>query len=198
MELNRNAPTREIPETLRRAAGFTLIEALIAAAVLGVIAISVLPLFLRAMVNNKQGSDSTVVTTFSKTNLESLDAIPFDGTAVTVPPGSTSLVVVDWYAQPSAATVGGTNGKWFVTCTGTTASCASTLPPTGQGLVLWKRTTTVQQYNINDLTFSNPEDGSTSADFVHLKRIQVVVQRPSPGMSLTAGKAITLQLLRAD
>jgi len=198
MELNRTPPTREAPKTPRRAAGFTLIEALIAAAILGFIAIGVLPLFLRAMVNNKQGSDSTVVTTFSKTNLEALDAIPFDGTAVTIPPGSTSLVVVDWYAQQSALKVGGTNGKWIVTCTGTTASCAATPPPTGQGLVLWKRTTTVQQYSVTDLTFSSPEDGSTSSDFVHLKRIQVVVQRPLPGMSPTAGKAISLQLLRAD
>ena len=198
MELNRRPPAPGTPEPPRRAAGFTLIEALIAAAVLGFIAIGILPLFLRAMVNNKQGSDSTVVTTFSKTNLESLDAIPFDGTAVTIPPGSTSLVVVDWYAQQSATTVGGTNGKWIVTCTGTIASCASTAAPKNQGLVLWKRTTTVQQYNINDLSFTSPEDGSTSADFVHLKRIQVVVQRPLPGMSLTAGKAISLQLLRAD
>ncbi len=200
MELSRNPSpwaTRGTPETPRRAAGFSLIEALIAAALLGFIAISILPLFLRAMVNNKQGSDSTVVTTFSKTNLESLDAIPFDGAAVTIPPGSTSLVVVDWYAQQSTK-VGGTNGQWIVTCTGTTASCATTSPPIGQGLVLWKRTTTVQQYNVNDLTFQNPEDGATSSDFVHLKRIQVVVQRPLPGMSLTAGKAITLQLLRAD
>ena len=201
MELNRRSwlrATGGTPETPRRAAGFSLIEALIAAALLGFIAISILPLFLRAMVNNKQGSDSTVVTTFSKTNLESLDAIPFDGAAVTIPPGSTSAVVVDWYTQQVPIQVGGTNGQWIVTCTGTTASCASALPPTGQGLVLWKRTTTVQQYNINDLTFQNPEDGSTSPDFVHLKRIQVVVQRPLPGMSLTAGKAITLQLLRAD
>lgn len=195
MELKRNPPTREHPEAPRRAAGFTLIEALIAAALLGVIAISILPLFLRAMVNNKQGSDSTVVTTFSKTNLESLDAVPFDGPAVTVPSGSTSLVVVDWYAQQSSAQVGGTNGKWIVTCTQPPATCTSPTPPTGQGLVLWKRTTTVQQFAINDVTFSNPQDGSIPSD---IKRIQVVVQRPSPGMSLTAGKAITLQLLRAD
>ena len=196
MELNRNLPTRETPQPPRGgAAGFTLIEALIAAALLGFIAIGVLPLFLRAMVNNKQGSDSTVVTTFSKTNLESLDAVPFDGPAVTVPAGSTSLVVVDWYAQQSATKVGGTNGKWIATCTGTTISCAGTTPPTGQGLVLWKRTTTVQQFAINDVTFSTPQDGSVPSD---IKRIQVVVQRPLPGMSPTAGKAITLQLLRAD
>jgi Tfp pilus assembly protein PilV len=204
MELKRTPPTRETrdtretPNVPRRAAGFTLIEALIAAAILGFIAIGVLPLFLRAMVNNKQGSDSTVVTTFSKTNLEALDSIPFDATALTVPAGSTSLVVVDWYAQQSAAKVGGANGKWIVTCTGTTASCASTLAPTGQGMVLWRRTTTVQQFDVNDVSasdFSKPQDGSVAS---HLKRIQVVVQRPLRGMSLTAGKTITLQLLRAD
>jgi len=196
VELKRYRAVQGIPR--RSAAGFSLVEALIAAAILGVIAIGILPVFLQSMVNNKQGSDSTVVTTFGKTNVESLDAVPFDATAVTVPPGSTSLVVVDWYAQQSSTQVGGTNGVWIVSCTGTTASCASTTAPTGQGQVLWRRTTTVQQYNINDTTFSSPEDGSTDPDLVHLKQIQVVVQRALPGPSVTQGKAITLQLLRAD
>lgn len=193
MELKRRAPS---------AAGYSLVEALIATAVLGFIAIGILPLFTQAMVNNKQGSDSTTVTTFGKTNLEALDAIPFDGAAVTVPAGSLSCVAVDWYVQQSSATVGGTNGKWIVTYPVGGGTCAGPAPvqspPTGQGQVLWKRTTTVQQYNVGDLTFSSPEDGSTSSDFVHLKKIQVVVQRPIPGMPATAGKTITLQLLRAD
>jgi Tfp pilus assembly protein PilV len=180
------------------AAGFSLIEALIAAAMLGFIAIGILPLFTQALVNNKQGSDSTTVTTFSRADVESLDAIPFDAAAVTIPTGSTSLVAVDWYVQQSSNLVGGTNGKWITTCTGTQTACATTTAPTGVGQVLWKRTATVQQYNINDLTFSNPEDGSTSPDFVHLKRIQVVVQRYLGGLAVTSGKTVTLQLLRAD
>jgi len=168
------------------AAGYSLIEALIATAVLGFIAIGILPLFTQAMVNNKQGADSTTVTTFSRTNLEALDTIAFDATAVTVPTGATSLVVVDWYVQQSSGTIGGTNGKWVV---GATA-------PATMGLVLWKRTTTVQQFDVTDLGFTNPlPGGSTSA---YLKRIQVVVQRPSAGMPVNAGKTITLQMLRAD
>jgi Tfp pilus assembly protein PilV len=182
----------------RRAAGFSLVEALIAAAVLGFIAIGILPLFTQAMVNNKQGSDSTTVTTFSKTNVENLDSQPFASTNLTVPVGSTSLVTVDWYVQASSQVVGGTNASWIVTCTGTASACAGTTPPAGQGLVLWKRTTTVQQYNVSDLAFANPEDGGTASDFVHLKSVKVVVQRPNPGMSLNSGKAVTLQLLRAD
>lgn len=186
--------------------GFSLIEALIAALVLGLLAIGVLPLFTQAMVNNKQGSDSTVVTTFGKSDLETLQPVPFDAgapteTLMTIPAGQTSLVVVDWYTQQSSAQVGGTNGKWIVTCTGTTASCASTPQPVNQGAVLWRRTTTVEQFNINDLTFAKPEPGGTLADFVHLKRITVVVQRAPRGngtLSVTAGKAITLQYLRSE
>jgi len=200
MELSRHRPPPAAPGAPggNAAAGFSLVEALIAATVLGFIAIGILPLFTQAMVNNQQGSDSTTVTTFSKTDLESLDAIPWDATAITIPAGATSQVVVDWYVQQSAGTIGGTNASWVVTCTGTTTVCANAVPPTGPGQVLWKRTVTVQQYNVNDLTFAKPEDGNTAADFVHLKRIQVVVQRPRAGLAVTSGKAITLQLLRAD
>ena len=190
------------------AAGFSLIEALIATAVLGFIAIGILPLFTQAMVNNKQGADSTTVTTFSKTDLESLDTVPFDGPGMSLTPpfpqcvvagcpttncwtlvGGSSLVKVEWYVQQSSGAMGGTNGQW---CPGGATA------PTGLGQVLWKRTTTVQQYNVTDLAFANPEPSGTSPDFVHLKRIQVVVQRPSPGMPATAGKTITLQLVRAE
>ncbi len=88
-----------------------------------------------------------------------------------------------------------------MTCTGTTASCAAAPQPTGKGLVLWERITTVEQFNINDLTFSTPMDGGTSPDFVQLKRIKVVVQRPPSAngrLSASAGKSITLQVLRSQ
>lgn len=185
----------------RHERGFTLIEALIAAAVLGVLAIGILPLFLQAMINNKLGSDSTVVTTFGKSDLETMAQEPFDAPAVIIQPGSTSAVVVDFYTQQSPAQVGGTSGQWTVTCTGTTATCAAATQPTGKGLVLWQRTTTVEQFNVNDLTFSTPMDGGTSPDFVQLKRIKVVVQRPPSGngrLPVSAGKSITLQILRSQ
>jgi Tfp pilus assembly protein PilV len=194
-------------EMTRSEGGFSLIEALIAALVLGLLAIGVLPLFTQAMVNNKQGSDSTVVTTFGKSDLETLQPVPFDAgalteTLMTIPTGQTSLVVVDWYTQQSSTQMGGTtNGQWTVSCTGTTASCANTAQPANQGAVLWKRTTTVEQFNINDLTFAKPEPGGTAPDFVHLKRITVTVQRAPRGngtLSATAGKAITMQYLRSE
>lgn len=193
-------------ELKRGRAGFSLIEALIATAVLGIIAIGVLPMFTQAMVNNKQGSDSTVVTTFSKTNVESLDAVDFtQAPAVQVPAGALSCVTVDWYVQQSAGKVGGTNGQWVVTYPTGGAPCGpGPVPPqtapTGLGLALWRRTTTVTQYSVNDLpnSFVNPLAGGTSPDQVHLKKLQVVVQRAIPGSSVMAGKAITLQLLRSD
>lgn len=197
MELKRRAPS---------AAGFSLVEALIATAVLGFIAIGILPMFTQAMMNNKQGSDSTVVTTFSKTNVESLDAVDFtQAPAVQVPAGSLSCVTVDWYVQQSASKVGGTNGRWVVTYPTGGAACGPgpapvQTAPAGPGLALWKRTTTITQYNVTDVatSFSNPEDGNTSPDQVHLKKIQVVVQRAIPAGGVMAGKAITLQLLRSD
>ena len=196
---------------LRRGwAGFSLVEALIATAVLGFIAIGILPMFTQAMLNNKQGSDSTVVTTFGKTNVESLDAVDYSSTTgpLALPTGASSCVTVDWYVQQSSAKVGGTNGYWLVTYPTPTpggAPCAAGPAPlqpvpTVTGLVLWKRTTTVTQYSVDDLpnSFVNPLPGGTSPDQVHLKKIQVVVQRAVPGVGVMAGKAITLQLLRSD
>jgi hypothetical protein len=175
---------------LRRSeSGYSLIEALVAAGVLLLIAVGILPLFLQAIVNNKQGGDSTTVTTFSKSSVESLLPVPFDAAAVTVPAGSTSLATTEWYVQQSAGQLGGSNGKWV----------AGATPPTGMGQVLWQRTTTVQQFSVNDLTFATPEDGATAPQFVHLKQIQVVVRRPIAGVNwLASGKTITLQTMRAD
>lgn len=193
-------------ELKRGVAGFSLVEALIATVVLGFIAIGILPMFTQAMANNKQGSDSTVVTTFGKTNIESLDAVDFaNAPAVQVPTGALSCITVDWYMQQSAKQVGGTNGQWVVTYPTGGAPCGpGPVPvqtaPSGPGLALWKRTTTVSQYSVNDLpnSFVNPLAGGTSPDQVHLKKLVVVVQRAIPGAGVMAGKAITLQLLRSD
>jgi type II secretory pathway pseudopilin PulG len=193
-------------ELKRGWAGFSLVEALIATAVLGFIAIGVLPMFTQAMVNNKQGSDSTVVTTFSKTNVEALDAVDFGAAPALKVVGGSSCVTVDWYVQRSAGNVG--DGYWLVTYPTSYSAAAPCGPdpvppqpvPTVAGLVLWKRTTTVTQYAADDVatSFSNPLPAGTSPDQVGLKKIQVVVQRAVPGGAVTAGKAITLQLLRSD
>jgi Tfp pilus assembly protein PilV len=175
----------------RPVAGFSLIEALIAAGVLGMIAIGVLPLFTQALLNNKQGSDSTTVTTFGKTELEALDAADFGSSQLTIQPGTTSTVTTDWYVQQSTSQIGGTNFFLWTT----------TPPTSAMGLTLWQRTTTVQQYGYADLNFATALDGNTIADFVAFKRIVVVVQRP-PGMpgasALSGGKSVTLQLVRSQ
>src|SRR5262249_14169937 len=97
--------------------GYSLVEALIAAAVLAVIAIGMLPFFVQALVNNRQGADSTIVTTYSRTNVENLLAVPFDAAAVTIPAGSTSTVTTDWYVQQTASQIGGTSGQWVTSPT---------------------------------------------------------------------------------
>jgi len=173
----------------RRQRGYTLVEALVAAGILLIVAVGILPLFAQAIINNKQGGDSTTVTTFSRTNVETLLPIPYDAPAVTVPAGSTSLVTTDWYVLATPTQVGGSNGKWIV----------GTTPPTGQGQVLWKRITTVEYFNVNDLTFSTPLDGGTTAGDVNLKRITVAVQRPvGVATQLAAGKVVSLQTMKVD
>ena len=65
--------------------------------------------------------------------------------------------------------------------------------------MLWNRTTTVQQYGITDLNdgkLDTPLDGSTQANFVHLKQIQVLIENPKKDL-FGNGQGITLTVIKA-
>lgn len=66
----------------RREAGFSLLEVLIAAALLGLIAVGVLPLFTQSMANNRAGSDATRVSTFAIDRTEDLAQVRFNAPEV--------------------------------------------------------------------------------------------------------------------
>ncbi len=62
-------------------AGFSLVEGLIAAALLLVIAVSVLPLFMQALVSNTRGGRSSQLTALVNAELESLNQATLDNPA---------------------------------------------------------------------------------------------------------------------
>jgi Tfp pilus assembly protein PilV len=185
-------PFRHRPAARRGEAGFSIIEALIAAAILLIIALGLLPVFSRAINDNVTGNDATQATNGSRTELEELLQMPFNNQRVVVAGGQTKAETKDFYtrakadASTGAYQIGDATEGW-------------TADATGRGPVLWNRTTTVQQYGITDLNdgkLDTPLDGSTQANFVHLKQIQVQIDNPKKDL-FGNGQGITLTVIKA-
>ena len=166
--------------------GFSMIEALIAAAILLIIALGLIPLFARSIVDNNSGNDATQATNHGKTQLEELIQVPFNNQKLDVPGGSTESQAVETWTQGDAAKTGDANEGWWAT-------------PSGKGRSLWTRTTRVRQYNISDLddgTLDNPQEGGTQPTFVHLKEVEVQLDNAKSGSLLGGGPAQTARVLK--
>jgi Tfp pilus assembly protein PilV len=165
--------------------GFSIIEALIAAAILLLVAIGVLPLFVRAMTNNVSGSESTRVANYSKSQVEELFQLPFGSAMLEV--GGTALVP-QYFEDPNSAIDG--DERWVTT---TTAG----------RLVTWDRVATVRQYAVSAfddgvLQTSEAQPAGTATEFVHLKEIEVDVDaRRGPGV-LQLAPRMTARLLKSQ
>jgi type II secretory pathway pseudopilin PulG len=149
------------PSRRRRANGFSIIEALIAAAILLLVAIGVLPLFVRAMTNNVSGSESTRVSNFSKTGTETLAQLHF-GSAGMTPAAAT----FQYWEDPNPAIDG--DEAWVVT-------------PTSGLEVTWRRSVAIRQYATSAfddglLEASEALPVGTPTEFIHFKEIEVRVE----------------------
>jgi len=78
--------------------GMSLVEALIAMALLLLVAIGILPLFTRAMVNNAAGSEATAVANHARHRLEELGQLPFNNLAMTIEDGNERLTADVYYS----------------------------------------------------------------------------------------------------
>lgn len=167
-----------------REAGFSMIEALIAAAILLIIALGLLPLFARAITDNSNGNDATQTTNGSRTQLEELFQVPFNNTRLVVDGVGTESESLDSWAQGLADHTGDEDEGWWP---GT---------PTDRGTVLWTRTTRVRQYSVSDLLdgdLDNPLPGNTTPTFVQMKEIEVVMNNPKGWGS---GQGMTLRIVK--
>jgi hypothetical protein len=73
-------------------AGFSVIEGLIAALILLVVVLGVLPLISQSMLNNAQGSSASEQANGAVDELEEFVSLPFTAPELDVPAGSTSIV----------------------------------------------------------------------------------------------------------
>jgi type II secretory pathway pseudopilin PulG len=170
----------------RGSAGFSLIEVLVAAVLLLVILLGIIPLFVRASVNRQAGRESTDAGSFARSRAEALLQLPFDHADVSVPPGSTELVAVE-YLRPGSET-------WTPD-----ASAA----PEAQ----WVRTTRIEQYAAGDLLdgdtdgdgdeLDDPRPGGGDPRSIQLKLIEVAVTSPRDAGPFGAAKELTVRVLKA-
>jgi Tfp pilus assembly protein PilV len=172
-------------ELRKNAAGFSMIEALIAAAILLIIALGLLPLFSRAINDNVSGNDATQATNGSRTQLEELLQVPFNNTRLEVPGGAAQLQVADFWTRGNARQTGSADEGWWAN-------------PSGHGSVLWRRITRVRQYHISDLQdgkLDTPQPGGSPTTAVTFKEIEVVIENPKQGL-FGNGQGITLRVIK--
>lgn len=179
--------------------GLSLIEALIAMALLLLIAIGILPLFTRAMINNAAGSQATQTANHARGQIEDLTQLSFNNLALRVDAGAERLTDDAYF---SGAPLGQGDEHWEA-------------PGAGNGTVLAQRTTRVRQFSLNSLDdsdsdgiidkieglvdgdedgeFDNPQPSGTAVQFLHVKEVAVEVVTPrAPNSPL--GTAPTYQV----
>lgn len=171
-------------------AGFSMIEALVAAAILLLIAIGLLPLFAQSILNNAAGSDHTIASMFAKDELEDLQDAAFNNTPLVLGPVDVTLQASEFWL-PGTLNVG--DESWV-----------TVIPPGGRQR--WRRTTTVTQYSISALKddnngiFDGEDDwvltdderkpGNAQGIEVHLKLIEVRIDSGKSATGLPAGPAL--------
>lgn len=170
-------------------AGFSMIEALIAAAILLIIALGLIPLFTRSILDNNSGNDATQATNHGKTRLEDLIQLPFNHQRLDVPAGAQVGQSVETWTAGALNRAGDANERWWDGAT----------PPAGSGEALWTRTTRVRQFSINDLddgVLDNPQPGGTQPIFVQLKELEVQLENGKRGTLLGGSQALTVRVVK--
>ena len=167
--------------------GFTLLEILIAMALMGILMVGVLPLFTKSMSNNVEGGQLTEVTNRARLHVEEILAMPQDAEQLRLPDGETELVTTELWSEPSQ--------RWIT----------EALFPVAEA-VTFTRVTRVRQFNMSavdniDLEFEESEalPGGSPNNLVHIKEVLVRVHsgRPTFLSLLGRSKAITLRVLKA-
>jgi Tfp pilus assembly protein PilV len=153
-------PAVESLHDRRPEAGFSLIEVLIATALLLLIVIGTIPLFTRSMINNVQGDEASRATNIAVDDFERLLSLPFDALPTWLPIGDTTLTADDVFLKKG--------NRWV----------ASTAIPSGDQ-ARFGRTSTMRQYNVEDLfdgtPLSNPLPGGATESEAQIKVIDVQV-----------------------
>ncbi|HUO86284.1 MAG TPA: hypothetical protein VM617_02750 [Thermoanaerobaculia bacterium] len=166
----------------RQAAGFSLVETILAALILMVVALGVLPLFSRAMASNLSGSEATSLSNMAATRAEELYQLPFDHPQLTVPVGDTEAITDEVWVEE--------DGTWIEA---EDLAIGDT--------VTWTRQTRIRQFNVNDLlgTSPTPLEGGSPPGAVQIKEIEVEVSTGREGsIALGPARSLRVRLFKAQ
>jgi type II secretory pathway pseudopilin PulG len=175
------------PDALRRgfSRGFSMIEGLIATALIGVVAIGLIPMFTRSMSDNMAGSDYTRVSNYARSRQEDFGREPFANFTAAIPTGQSSAQVLE-YLDPTSL-------EWLP---GPVPAAAP-----GKPEIVWTRTTTYTQYDAKgadaDGLFDFPLSGGSSPLAVQLIQASVKVQSIAPIGPEGGHKTTTMRFLKA-
>ncbi|HEX2254977.1 MAG TPA: prepilin-type N-terminal cleavage/methylation domain-containing protein [Thermoanaerobaculia bacterium] len=162
----------------RASGGFSLIELLIAAAILVVVVLALLPLFATSLSQNLAGRELSVATSHGRSQIEELTQLPLDRRELMVPAGADERRDRELF-DPVLHRY----------------SAATPADPSP-----WSRTTTVRQFNVRDLydngRLTTPLDGSTPAPHVHLREVIVEVESEREAGALGGGREVAMTTVR--
>jgi prepilin-type N-terminal cleavage/methylation domain-containing protein len=191
--------------------GFSLVEVLIAMALLTVVLLSLVPLFQRSMVVNANGREAGQQSALGRSEVEKLLQLPFNHDLLEVTAG-TERTFTEYWSTGLQERLGDEGWR-------------PDLPTPGAGLgqqaeALWQRTVRVHQYSLNgvedsdgdgvidrilgledadrDGVFDNPLPAGALAASVHLKEVEVTVDsRRSAGNPIPSASRLRLQQLKS-
>jgi type II secretory pathway pseudopilin PulG len=183
-----NERTAPLVRNRNRQAGFSLVETLVAAALLLFIIIGILPLFERSRLNLVQGNDASNVANATIDVTERLLSLPFSSQDTNIAPGSTQSVVTDFWLSGRRQGNLEYGGRWVTDMT-----------PYPNDKALYTRSVTIEQFQLTDLTdngvLDTPLDGGAPEGTVQLKRIttDVVNTRTALAGPATTYHVVTIQ-----
>ena len=183
--MNRKPANRD-PES-----GFSLVEAMVAALLLLLIAVGILPLFVNSVTNNAQGQDSSTAANFARARLEEFEQLAFDDPRMQITAGTERSFDEIYLFK---------DRKWI----------DGTVPPAGDW-ALWGRKTLIHQYGATSFpgmpgvvppySYETKLPAGTLAGSIHLKEIEVIVKsmrnRDATGFSLGAGKTVSARVYKS-
>lgn len=197
-----NTPNRQL-RRVNRQGGFSLIEVLVGFLVLLLVLIGLLPMFTRAVIQNIQGRESTIVTNHGGTELENIFQLGFNNWDLEVTAGTLRSSTQFW-GNGFQDHIG--DGEWL-----------DVYPVTE--LPLWQRTTEIRQFSINGVNdtdldgvldeivgledddwdgyFDNALPTGTSPNAIHLKEVRVRMTSTRAPIGQGAPTQLTLTSLKA-
>ena len=151
--------TRQPPEL-----GMSLIEVLVAVAIMTIIALGIIPLFMRSIRQNREGANYTEVTNVGRSALEEFVQLDFNAPELTIVAGSDlrSRQVYDRGLE-----------RWVDSTAAIPAATDATKPH------VYERWITVEQFAGGDFTedgyLDTPLAAGSNPTEIHIKRIRVMV-----------------------